>query len=68
MKFWSCVLVMLASALLSTGGLAAEPLLKFGVGLFQPNRDKNDATYRPLADLSHAYPFEMNPAILDWLS
>lgn len=50
MKFWSCVLVMLASALLSTGGLAAEPLLKFGVGLFQPNRDKNDATYRPLAD------------------
>ena len=23
--------------------------LKFGVGLFQPDREKNDATYRPLA-------------------
>jgi phosphonate transport system substrate-binding protein len=29
--------------------VAAEPPLKFGVGLFQPDRDKNDATYRPLA-------------------
>lgn len=28
---------------------AAEPPLKFGVGLFQPDKDKNDATYRPLA-------------------
>lgn len=27
---------------------AAEPL-KFGVGLYQPDKDKNDATYRPLA-------------------
>ena len=26
----------------------AEPL-KFGVGLFQPDRERNDATYRPLA-------------------
>src|SRR5262245_33606970 len=24
--------------------------LQFGVGLFQPDREKNDATYRPLAD------------------
>ena len=24
--------------------------LKFGVGIFQPDREKNDATYRPLAD------------------
>jgi phosphonate transport system substrate-binding protein len=33
------------------GGLthADEPPLKFGVGLFQPDKDKNDATYRPLA-------------------
>ena len=23
--------------------------LRFGVGLFQPDREKNDATYRPLA-------------------
>jgi phosphonate transport system substrate-binding protein len=29
---------------------AAEQPLKFGVGLFQPDRDKNDATYRPLAN------------------
>jgi phospholipase/carboxylesterase len=26
-----------------------------------------DVTYRELADLSHCYPREMNPAILDWL-
>lgn len=31
-------------------GFAAEPPLRFGVGLFQPDKDKNDATYRPLAD------------------
>ena len=30
---------------------AAEPL-RLGVGLFQPDKDKNDATYRPLADLT----------------
>lgn len=29
---------------------AAEPPLKFGVGLFQPDKEKNDATYRPLAN------------------
>ena len=29
---------------------AAEPALKLGVGLFQPDKDKNDATYRPLAN------------------
>lgn len=29
---------------------AAEPPLKFGVGLFQPDKDKNEATYRPLAE------------------
>jgi phosphonate transport system substrate-binding protein len=28
---------------------AAEPL-KFGVGLFQPDKEKNDATYKPLAE------------------
>jgi phospholipase/carboxylesterase len=25
-------------------------------------------TYREIADLSHAYPREVNPAILDWLN
>src|SRR5690606_16464028 len=32
-----------------TAAPAAEPL-RLGVGLFQPDKDKNDATYRPLAD------------------
>jgi phosphonate transport system substrate-binding protein len=40
----------LATALLTASALAAEPPLKFGVGLFQPDKDKNDATYRPLAN------------------
>lgn len=31
-------------------GIAAEPPLRLGVGLFQPDKDKNNATYRPLAD------------------
>ena len=26
------------------------PVLKLGVGMFQPDREKNDATYRPLAE------------------
>ena len=43
-------LTVLATALLAASVLAAEPPLKFGVGLFQPDKDKNDATYRPLAN------------------
>lgn len=31
------------------GAVAQTGTLKFGVGLFQPDREKNDATYRPLA-------------------
>jgi phosphonate transport system substrate-binding protein len=34
--------------LASTSAFAQEPL-RFGVGMFQPDREKNDATYRPLA-------------------
>jgi phosphonate transport system substrate-binding protein len=30
--------------------LAQTKPLKFGVGLFQPDRERNDATYRPLAE------------------
>jgi phosphonate transport system substrate-binding protein len=43
-----CLLSLLA---LSSGFAASrgEPL-QFGVGLFQPDREKNDRTYRPLAD------------------
>ncbi len=36
------------ASLLATSAAASAPL-KFGVGLFQPDREKNDATYRPLA-------------------
>jgi len=43
------LLGLLAAALMILPAQAAEPPLKFGVGLFQPDRDKNDATYRPLA-------------------
>jgi len=34
---------------LATVADAADPL-RFGVGLYQPDKEKNDATYRPLAD------------------
>lgn len=48
---------MIAKLLVSTlfvmaaGAIQAAdlPALKFGVGLFQPDKEKNDATYRPLA-------------------
>jgi phosphonate transport system substrate-binding protein len=33
----------------SAGALAQEDALKFGVGLFQPDKERNDITYRPLA-------------------
>ncbi len=42
-------LIALLAALAFTNAGAAEAPLKLGVGLFQPDKDKNDATYRPLA-------------------
>jgi phosphonate transport system substrate-binding protein len=36
--------------LIVTAAQATEQPLQFGVGLFQPDKDKNDATYRPLAE------------------
>ena len=50
MKFIPHILALFVSAIVASTSMAAEPALKFGVGLFQPDRDKNDATYRPLAD------------------
>ena len=35
---------------LSGPALAVPDVLQLGVGLFQPDKDKNDATYKPLAD------------------
>ena len=33
----------------SVAGVMAAPPLKLGVGLFQPDKEKNNATYRPIA-------------------
>lgn len=49
MPFFRHVMVLLVALLVSTGATAAQPPLKMGVGLFQPDREKNDATYKPLA-------------------
>jgi phosphonate transport system substrate-binding protein len=43
------VLASIFSAALSLSAFAQAPL-QFGVGLFQPNKEKNDATYKPLAE------------------
>lgn len=43
------LLVALVLTLFAAGSRAQTPL-RFGVGLFQPDKEKNDATYRPLAD------------------
>ncbi len=43
------VLSLTLAAIMACVAQAAEPALKLGVGLFQPDKDKNDATYRPLA-------------------
>ena len=50
MKTVSHLFAVLAMSLFPAVAGAAEPPLKLGVGLFQPDREKNDATYRPLAD------------------
>ena len=50
----SRLLVLALGASLSWATLApvqaAEDVLRFGVGLYQPDKEKNDATYRPLAE------------------
>ena len=49
MKLLSRLCALFAAAFIVGAAFAAEPPLKLGVGLFQPDREKNDATYRPLA-------------------
>ncbi|MCY7387123.1 MAG: phosphate/phosphite/phosphonate ABC transporter substrate-binding protein [Burkholderiales bacterium] len=47
------LLVSLCTAIvfsLNSGAAFAQKTLEFGVGLFQPDKEKNDATYKPLAD------------------
>ena len=48
MKLIRLICSSLAFAAVSTA-FAAEPALKLGVGLFQPDKEKNDATYKPFA-------------------
>jgi phosphonate transport system substrate-binding protein len=48
-RLFNTALALLITAF-ANPALAAEPPLKLGVGLFQPDREKNDATYRPLAN------------------
>ena len=50
MYFLTRLTLCFASLLVVTVTLAAQPALKLGVGLFQPDREKNDATYKPLAN------------------
>jgi phosphonate transport system substrate-binding protein len=46
--------LLLAMVVMAFGSLHAKPIaqgpLKLGVGLFQPDREKNDSTYQPLAN------------------
>ena len=47
------LVLSLGLAALLPAAHALEPL-RLGIGLFQPDREKNDATYRPLADYLQA--------------
>ncbi len=50
MQRWCLVIVALSLAFVTSVAQANSGPLKLGVGLFQPDKEKNDATYRPLAD------------------
>lgn len=50
MKFLRQFFVSLLFVTAISVSAADLPPLQFGVGLFQPDKEKNDATYRPLAD------------------
>jgi phosphonate transport system substrate-binding protein len=49
MKFLLRLLIATTLGLGSLAAFAQGAALKFGVGLFQPDKERNDATYRPLA-------------------
>ncbi len=44
------VLALISLNILLVPGAQAADTLRFGVGLYQPDKEKNDATYRPLAE------------------
>ena len=50
-RLWSLATLTALTTLVSAGpALAQLPAIKLGIGMFQPDREKNDATYRPLAE------------------
>lgn len=50
MKFVTRLLAIVALGLTASAVFAQGTPLKLGVGLFQPDKEKNDATYKPLAE------------------
>ena len=51
LAFASTTATVMALGLAAVGpAQAADDVLRFGVGLYQPDKEKNDATYRPLAE------------------
>ena len=50
MPRWFFTILAVAFSLAANFAHADSGPLKLGVGLFQPDKEKNDATYRPLAD------------------
>ena len=44
------LILLVVLALASMLAVAQQPPLRFGVGLFQPDKEKNDRTYTPLAN------------------
>ena len=50
MNFFTTLFTALAMLLATATYAQAQKPLEFGVGLFQPDKEKNDATYKPLAD------------------
>jgi phosphonate transport system substrate-binding protein len=60
------ILLFASLAAVATAAQAQSGPLRFGVGLFQPDREKNDATYRPLAEhLAKALGREVKLATVD---
>ena len=49
MRLWVLLVVVFALSLVTGLTQADSGPLRMGVGLFQPDKEKNDATYRPLA-------------------
>ena len=50
MNFFASLFTALTILLATATYAQAQKPLEFGVGLFQPDKEKNDATYKPLAD------------------